>query len=200
MNDEITNDEYNEDEEVSVSLVGILEDISSVLDEARSLPLSANIVVNKARLKELLNMAIQVLPDNIITADRVVAEAETVIDKANNQSEEIINRAKSQAEDIIARAHEQAKSLVSSERIIMLANENADKIIEKAEENSHKLAQGADQYCDDRLYEIEELLEAISRQVTAGREAILTRRGFDPEVQNIDGAQLAEENYPYDDK
>ena len=193
--------EYENDEEVtSISLVALLEDVITLVDEARSLPLSSNVVVNKAKIVELLNLAIQAVPEDIITADRVVSEAESVIDEANQQSEDIIEQARVQADEIIANAHEQAKTLVSSERVIRLANDNADKIVTRAEENARNLALGADTYCDERLTELEDLLEVISRQINAGREAIAARSGFDPEVEEIDGTQIAEENYPYDNE
>lgn len=188
------------EETTTISLVAVLENVIELVQEARTVPFSSNVMINKAQVLELLNSAIDVLPEDIVTADRVVAEAENVIDEANKQSEEIIEQAQAEAEAIIANAHEHAKSLVASERVIMLANESAEKVINVAEANARKLTQGADIYCNERLTELEGLLEAISRQITAGREAIAARSVYEPEVESVNATEIAEENYPYDNQ
>lgn len=152
------------------SLVAILDELGELVGDARAMPMSASAIINRAQVLELIDSAKDVLPSQIARADRVVADADAVHE-----------RARSEAEEIVERAHARAEELISEQRVVAEANARAERIVAQAEETADKLAADADDYCDRQLAQFEIDLNAVTAQVAAGRARLEERartRGF----------------------
>lgn len=150
--------------DAGASLVAILDELADLVAGARSMPMSASAIINRAEAGELIEAAKEVLPAQISRADRVVADADAVLEKANRQAEEIIER-----------AHARAEELISEQHVVAQAREMAEHIVADAEAAAEKLARDADDYCDRQLAQFEIDLNAISAQVGAGRARLEER-------------------------
>ncbi|HLS26743.1 MAG TPA: hypothetical protein VK063_12810 [Beutenbergiaceae bacterium] len=146
------------------SLVAILDELGELVSTARSMPMSASAIVNRAQVMELIESAKEVLPAQISRADRVVADADAVLAEA-----------RSQAEDLVERAHARAEELISEQRVVAEAKAKAEQIVNEAEAAAEKLARDADDYCDRQLAQFEIDLNAVSTQVAAGRARLEER-------------------------
>lgn len=146
------------------SLVAILDELGDLVAQARSMPMSASAIINRAQVTELVEAAKEVLPSQISRADTVVADADAVLERARNQ-----------AEDIVERAHSRAEELISEQHVVAEAKEMAARIVADAESTAEKLARDADDYCDRQLAQFEIDLNAVSAQVTAGRARLEER-------------------------
>ncbi|HLS48770.1 MAG TPA: ATPase [Actinomycetaceae bacterium] len=150
--------------ERGASLVAILDQLSALVGNARAMPMSASVLVNKAETLDLLAAATAVVPDEIRAAAAVNAEADAVL-----------QRAKAEADALLAEAHRRAQELVGREQVVALAQERAHQIIADAEEQAAQLARDADDYCDRQLAQFEIDLGAIGAQVQAGRQRLASR-------------------------
>lgn len=146
------------------SLIAILDQILDTVSTARSMPMSASVLVNKAELVELINSAKEVVPSQISKADSLIAHADQVLEEANQNSEKLITQAR-----------ERAEQLISQEAVVTQAKERAKEIVAQAEEKAEKLMHDADLYCDGRLAEFEIDLGKITQQVAAGRARLEER-------------------------
>lgn len=146
------------------SLVAILDELSDLLASARSMPMSASAIVNRAEVMELIDSAKDVLPTQISRADGVMADADAVLE-----------RARSEAADIVERGHSRAEELISEQHVVTQARSRAKQIVADAEATAEKLARDADDYCDRQLAKFEIDLNAIAGQVSAGRARLEER-------------------------
>ena len=148
-------------EDDGASLIAILDELSRLVTEARSMPMSASVLVNRAEALDLIDAAKSVVPDEIHAADGVLADADAVLD-----------RAREQAASVVGDAEERAETLVSQENVVTLAEERAEQIITAAEERAAQLTRDAHDYCDRQLAQFEIDLGAVTTQVRAGRERL----------------------------
>ena len=144
------------------SLVAILEELADLVTQAKSMPMSASALVNRAEALDLIAAAKAVVPGEIRAADDVLT------------GEEVLAEARERAARILQEAEEQAERLVSEENVVALANQRAEQIIAAAEERAAQLARDANDYCDRQLAQFEIDLEAIAKQVRAGRDRLAT--------------------------
>ncbi|MFC7405487.1 hypothetical protein [Georgenia alba] len=163
--------------EDGASLISILDELTDLVTQARSMPMSASVLVNRAETLDLLDAARAVVPREIQTADDIVADADAMVERARQRAEKIVEDARAEAE-----------RLVSNEQVVALATQRAEQIVADAEAHAAKLAADADDYCDRQLAQFEIDLGTIATQVKAGREALAARAGRDvPEDEPNDG-------------
>ena len=155
-------------QEDGASLVSILDELTDIVGQARAMPMSASVLVNRAEVLDLLDAARAVVPEEIHAADDIVADADAMLERARHRSEQIVADSRAKAEELVA-----------GERVVRLAEERAAGIIAEAEATAAKLAADANDYCDRQLAQFEIDLGAITTQVRAGREALAARSGRD---------------------
>lgn len=156
--------------------------IEALVNQARNLPMSASVLINRAELLEMVQAAHDAIPSDVQTANQIVNGADAIISRAQDEAHEIVAKAEAEAERIVAQAHSEAQQLVVKERIVVLAEERADQLIEAATKRATELAQGADRYSDRKLAELESELERHLKQIRSGREVLARRPGFDPQA------------------
>lgn len=162
-------------------LMDVLAQMEALISQARSLPMSSSVLVNKAQALSLLESAREAMPTDIRIANQIVAGANAVIARAQEEAEIALAQANSTSERIQADAHARADELVNQERIVVMAKERAEMIIETATRQATDLAAGADRYCEEKLTELEETLDKLKEQSAAGRRVLSERARFNPD-------------------
>lgn len=163
-------------------LMDVLAEIETLITQARSLPMSSSVLVNKAQALSLLDSARLAMPADIRIANQIVAGANAVIERSQEEANETLAKANSASEQIQADAHARADELVNQERIVVMAKERAEQIIETATQKAEELARGADKYCEEKLSELESILGKLQEQSAAGRKILTERAPFDPKT------------------
>ncbi|MDO5720179.1 MAG: hypothetical protein Q4P05_05535 [Actinomycetaceae bacterium] len=119
------------------TVIAALDQIEELVGAARALPMSASVLVNKAEMLDLLDQARQALPEDLLAADAVVADADALMVRADDVAESTVHEAKLRAEAIVEDARQQAdelgtRSREDAEHTVSHAREEADSIIENA--------------------------------------------------------------------
>ncbi|AEG44819.1 hypothetical protein L600_002200000510 [Isoptericola variabilis J7] len=148
----------------TAGLLEILEDLAALLENARAVPLSPNVKVDRDQALGLVDELRDALPTQVARADEVLAQAERTLQDAHRQ-----------AEEIVASARARAIELVEHEQVVVQARSRAAEIVAEAERKAAELRSDADQYCDSRLAEFEQDLAGLTRQVQAGRAKLAER-------------------------
>lgn len=151
-------------------LTGILDALADAIAQARAMPMSSSVLVNRAELLDLVDQARDVLPTQLTRADEVLAAADAA--RAAAQAE---------AERIVAAAHQRAAELVEEHELTRAAQLRAEEIVAEAEGVADGLRRDADDYCDRRLADFEVDLGRVLTQVQAGRAKLASRLGSDLE-------------------
>ena len=101
------------------------------------MPLSASIMVNKAEILDLLDQAREALPEDLVAADAVVADADAVLGRADSAAETRIAEANSRASSTLDQANERAAQILAdaeeeAERTRSRANDEATALVSQA--------------------------------------------------------------------
>ncbi|MCI1674945.1 MAG: hypothetical protein LKJ57_06970 [Ancrocorticia sp.] len=169
-------------EEQGQSLLEVLDELTALVRNARSVPMSASAIVNRSEVLDLLSTAQEIIPDQIVAADGLIKQADSVTAEAQQQAKEILERAHNDAEDTIQEAREQASRLVSQDSVTVAAKAQAQRILDEAKSHAEKLKRGADEYSDQTLLELQSQvadlgnsIDALSREVQAKVDDILSK-------------------------
>ncbi|MFJ9405572.1 cell division initiation protein [Streptomyces sp. NPDC101393] len=141
-----------------------LDDIVETIGSARSVPMSASCVVNRAELLALLEEVRAALPGSLAQAQELIGGREQMVEEA-----------RAEAERIIESAHAHRGSLVSDTEVARRSQDEADRILGEARRDAEEIRAEADDYVDSKLANFEVVLTKTIGSVDRGREKLLGR-------------------------
>ncbi|MFF7126694.1 cell division initiation protein [Streptomyces sp. NPDC016566] len=146
-----------------------LDEIVSMVSGARSMPMSASCVVNRAELLAMLEEVRQALPGSLAQAQELIGDREQMVEQARQE-----------AERIIGNAHAERGSLISDTEIARRSQAEGDRILAEARTEAEEVRAEADDYVDSKLANFEVVLTKTLGSVGRGREKLLgTGPGLD---------------------
>ncbi|GGO93842.1 ATP synthase F0 subunit B [Wenjunlia tyrosinilytica] len=141
-----------------------LDEIVAAVEGARSMPMSASCVVNRAELLAMLEEVRAVLPDSLAQARAVLGDREQVVEEARREAERILQS-----------AHAERGSLISDTQVARQSQGEADRILSDARREAEEIRAEADDYVDSKLANFEVVLTKTLGAVDRGREKLLGR-------------------------
>ncbi|MFJ3338226.1 ATP synthase F0 subunit B [Streptomyces sp. NPDC086766] len=146
-----------------------LDEIVSAVSSARSMPMSASCVVNRADLLAMLEEVREALPGSLAQAQELIGGREQMVEEARREAERIIDG-----------AHAERGSLISDTEIARRSQAEADRILTEARTEAEEIRAEADDYVDSKLANFEVVLTKTLGSVGRGREKLLgTGPGLD---------------------
>ncbi len=146
-----------------------LDEIVEAVSGARSMPMSASCVVNRADLLAMLEEVRGALPGSLAHAEQVIGG-----------SEQLVEQARREAERIMQSAQAERGSLISDTAIARQSQEEAERIVAAARQEAEEVKAEADVYVDSKLANFEVVLTKTLGSVGRGREKLLgTGMGLD---------------------
>ncbi|MGL4172584.1 MAG: hypothetical protein ACRCTR_00690 [Actinomycetota bacterium] len=155
-----------------------LDAIAQTVEQARSVPMSASVMVNRDELLTAIERLRTVFPEELQHADVLLAERDAVLAQGRQE-----------AQRIIAQAEVERDRLIDEVELIRVASARATEIMAQADDRAQRLRLSADDYVDRTLGEFEVALERIAGRVRQGRER-LAQRLVETEVDVTDDAQV----------
>lgn len=155
-----------------------LDEIVAAVSGARSMPMSASCVVNRAELLARLEEVRQALPGSLAQARELIGGRDQMVEEARREADRIIES-----------AHAQRGSLISDTEIARRSQAEADRILADARREAAEIRAEADEYVDGKLANFEVVLSKTIGAVDRGREKLLGRGpGLDPQGHDDSGA------------
>ena len=139
----------------------LLRRVIEVIGNAKPLPLSSSVRVEKEEVLELLDEALERLPQELRQARWMLKEREEYLNKVQREADEILEAARVRAERMVQRTD-----------IVREAQRTSERIVERAKDESRRLRMEAEDYCDQKLAAFEIVLERTAKTVAAGREKL----------------------------
>ncbi|WP_037862145.1 ATP synthase F0 subunit B [Streptomyces sp. NRRL S-340] len=139
-----------------------LDEIVTRVSGARSMPMSASCVVNRAELLALLDEVRQALPGSLAQAQELIGDREQMVEEARREAERIIET-----------AHAERGSLISDTEVARRSQAEADRILSEARREAEEVRAEADDYVDSKLANFEVVLTKTLGSVGRGREKLL---------------------------
>ncbi len=131
------------------------------LETARSVPMSASVMVNREDLLLLVDDAVAGLPEELRQARWLLKEREEFLAKARREAEDIIDAGRAQAERMVERTE-----------VVREARRRAQQVIDDAEAQARALKHEAEDYIDQKLASFEVVLDRTMQAVSRGRERL----------------------------
>ena len=133
----------------------------TMVEEARGVPLSASCVVHRGEMLELLDEAREALPNDLESAQKLIAARDAIIEEGRIS-----------AEQMIATAREDVARMVEQTAIVQAARDEAQRILDDARSLVHEERAEVERYIDGRLATLEVILNKTMESVARGRERL----------------------------
>jgi F0F1-type ATP synthase membrane subunit b/b' len=133
----------------------------TMVEEARGVPLSASCVVHRGEMLELLDEAREALPNDLESAQKLIAARDAIIEEGRVS-----------AEQMIAIAREDVARMVEQTSIVQMARDEARKILDEARTLGDQEKQEVEEYIDGRLATLEVILNKTQDAVARGRDRL----------------------------
>jgi cell division septum initiation protein DivIVA len=163
------------DDQARLDLDAKLHQLERLVAEAKAVPLSASIMLNKADVDHLVADMRSSLPEEITAARHVVKERDDLLASARSESDQIVADARAERERLIARTE-----------VVQAANREADRIVEEAREQARQIRLEAEDYVDAKLANFEVVLHKTLGAVERGREKLRGRLDADQLAVDLD--------------
>jgi vacuolar-type H+-ATPase subunit H len=158
-----------------------LDEISRLVEGARSMPMSASIVVNRAELVTLLTELREELPSEIAKAQETVQYGDQVVEDARRE-----------AERVVAAAHDERQQLINGTDYVTVAQAEADRLLAEVRAEVSEQRREADDYVDSKLANFEVVLTKTLGAIGRGREKLRVAGG---PVDGEDGEEFTQDAF-----
>jgi vacuolar-type H+-ATPase subunit H len=150
-----------------------LHQLERLLSDAKAVPLSASIMLNRAEIEGVVGDLRDALPDELTQARWVIKERDDILEHARTDAHRLVDDARAERDRLVAR-----------EEVVRASAEEADRIVSDAREHARRIRLEAEDYVDAKLANFEVVLNKTLGAVERGRAKL---RG------NLDAEQLSDE-------
>lgn len=164
-----------------------LDELTAVVEGARSMPMSASCVVNRGEVLGLLEEIRGLLPEEFRHAQMLLADRESVVDEGRREARRLVDR-----------AEEQRVVLTSETEVVSEARRQAEHIRTEALVEAQTMRSEVDDYVDSKLANFEVVLDKTLAAVHRGRDKL---RGVSARVDlSVEDDEPARAAHPLDDQ
>jgi len=139
-------------------LLELVDELVLAVEAARTVPLSNNVMLDRAKLIDMLYRLRDELPDELRAARWMVRERESFVARTNET-----------ARDMLDHARERSDELVSESYIVKEAVEEANVLVRRSEAEATRVRLESEDYSEKTLAETEGVLADLLAQVRYSR-------------------------------
>lgn len=162
--------------------LGSLNEVEKLLDRAtqhvenaRAMPMSASVMINREELLDLLIEARERLPEELKAARWLLKEREEFLVRTRHEGDEIVDQARKRAARMVERSE-----------VVAQAQRHARQLVDEAQGSARAMRMECEDFCDQRLAQFEIVLERTMKMVHAGREHLAAPVPHTPGRQAVD--------------
>jgi hypothetical protein len=161
--DEVMSVEIGEQDPIPVparvgELQTLVDELILAVEDARTVPLSGNVMLDRTQLLDMLYRLRDGLPDELRAARWMVRERDAFVARTNEKAREMLDHAQHRSDE-----------LVSESYIVKEAVEEANTMIRHAESEATRIRLDAEDYSDRAFEETESVLADLLSQVRQAR-------------------------------
>lgn len=145
-----------------------LAELRQAVEGARSMPMSASAVINRAEVLELVDGLEKAIDAALVEARAVLADRDAVVEEGRREADELLAAARSERE-----------AIASDTEVYRVAKREADALLAGAAAEAEALRRETDEYVDAKLANFEVTLERTTEAVKRGRERLAGRTELD---------------------
>ena len=154
--------------EVVYRLYETVDELTTVIENARSVPMSGSCMVPRDHLLDLLDDLRESLPEDVQAAGAIVEQRTEILQQAQAEAERLTGRTRGETEQLLATAHRQRDDLLGTARrqrddLLVRAQAQAEELLADAETEAERLIS------DGRAHR-----EALIAEAVAEHERLIT--------------------------
>lgn len=160
--------QWSSPDNVPLDVEAKLHQLEVMVAEAKGVPLSTSIMLNRAEIDGLVTDLRNALPEELRQARWIL-----------KKRDELLERARREASKMMQDAEAERARLVSRTEVVQSANREADRILDEATEQAHQIRLEVEDYVDAKLANFEVVLQKTLAAVGRGREKLRGRLAAD---------------------
>jgi cell division septum initiation protein DivIVA len=147
----------------------LIEEMIVAVEEAKAVPLSGNVMVDREEMRAMLVNLRDRLPEELRAARWMIREREAFVARTNERARGIVDRAKLKADELVSESH-----------VLAEAVDEANALIRRAEGEARRIRLEAEDFSDERLEYLEGLFAKLLSQVQDARAQFHEARPAEP--------------------
>lgn len=173
-----------------MEVLNLLDSLLDLVENAKNMPFTNNIIINKDELLDLLEEVKIKMPDDIKQAQWVKEERQKLIMEARREADgmkreaedkmadlkeekqKVVTEAQKEIESMKMDAEKKASAMVDESEIMKRANEQARDLLIAAQTEAKKIRIGTRQYADELLADLEKELTDMVMTVKGNRDQL----------------------------
>lgn len=134
--------------EVVYRLYDVVDELSQVIENARSVPMSGSCMVPRDHLLDLLDELRENLPEEVQQAGRIVEQRTEILQQAQAEAERLTGRTRGESEQLVGSARRQREEILGVARrqrdeLLAQAQAEAEDLLAEAEAEAARLVEEA---------------------------------------------------------
>lgn len=143
------------------SIDELLLELRDIVEHARTMPMSASVLVNREDVLQLVDEILAAFPDELRHARWLLKERDDFLLQARREADEILAAARTQVERMVERTE-----------IVREARRVAQRTIDDADAQARRMRLECEDYVDQKLAEFEVVLDRTAQAVQQGRQRL----------------------------
>jgi hypothetical protein len=144
-----------------MDIAGRLQELEAMVHDAKSMPLSSSVLVNRDEILEIVRQMQEDLPEEIKQARWIVKDREELLAKARAEGDRLIDKAR-----------EEQLRLSHKEQVVIRAKEEAERILAEADDRANDMKAEAEDYVDAKLAQFEIALRKVLEEAQAATKGL----------------------------
>jgi cell division septum initiation protein DivIVA len=154
--------------EVVYRLYETVDELTTVIENARSVPMSGSCMVPRDHLLDLLDDLRESLPEDVQAAGAIVEQRTEILQQAQAEAERLTGRTRAEVEQLLASAQRQRDDLLGT------ARRQRDELIARAQADAEDLLADAEAEAERLVAEGRAHREALIAEAIAEHERLIT--------------------------
>jgi cell division septum initiation protein DivIVA len=154
--------------EVVYRLYETVDELTTVIENARSVPMSGSCMVPRDHLLDLLDDLRESLPEDVQAAGAIVEQRTEILQQAQAEAERLTGRTRGETEQLLAAAHRQRDELLGT------ARRQRDDLLARAQAEAEQLLADAEAEADRLIADGRAHREALIAEAVAEHERLIT--------------------------
>jgi hypothetical protein len=142
--------------------------LEHLVADARPVPLSSSIMVNRQEIEDVLAELRARLPDELRQSRWIIKERDALLEQAGREADQVLDDARVERD-----------RMLSETEIVKASQREAERIVDDAREQARILRLEAEDYVDGKLANFEIVLQKTLKAVDKGRERLRGRLASD---------------------
>jgi cell division septum initiation protein DivIVA len=140
-----------------MDILQLIDRLEELFNEAKTIPLTHNVMVDEDRMLELIDQMRIAIPEEVKKAQQVVSQRDRVMAQAQEEANRTLQLSRDKAEQ-----------LIQKDMIVQDAQRRAEQIINQARAEAEATRADADNYVIETLMQLQDQIAKMSNQVSNG--------------------------------